>query len=96
MGDSFYEYLIKLWILGNKKPEFARYKKMYDDTIKIVVQKMVQVSTPSHLTYIAELKDDSLVHSFQHLGCFAGGMFGLGAEGSLYDEHMDIAKGILN
>lgn len=33
LGDSFYEYLIKSWIMSGKTDNLAR--KMYDDAMKV-------------------------------------------------------------
>jgi len=35
LGDSFYEYLLKSWLLSGKQDTEAR--KMYDDAVKVII-----------------------------------------------------------
>ena len=79
LGDSFYEYLLKSYLQSGKKDELA--KKMYFDSIKAMEKKMLQKSK-SGMVYLAEYKSGRLEHKMDHLGCFCGGMFALGAEHS--------------
>lgn len=79
LGDSFYEYLLKSYIQSGKKDETA--KKMYFDAVKAMETKMLQKS-PGGMVYLAEYKSGRLEHKMDHLGCFCGGMFALGAEHS--------------
>ncbi|KAH3745759.1 mannosyl-oligosaccharide 1,2-alpha-mannosidase [Pelomyxa schiedti] len=88
LGDSFYEYLLKLWLLfGGPGTEGDKYRKIYDAAMTNVVDKMVQVSSPSGLTYIADMRWSSLDHKMDELACFAGGMFALGAVRHNSTEH---------
>lgn len=34
LGDSFYEYLLKAWLMSDKRDTEAR--KMYDDAIEVI------------------------------------------------------------
>lgn len=36
LGDSFYEYLLKAWLLSGKTDTTAR--KMYDDAVNVCIQ----------------------------------------------------------
>jgi mannosyl-oligosaccharide alpha-1,2-mannosidase len=83
MGDSFYEYLIKYWLMTGKV--YDKYRRMYDESVKAIRQHLIKHSKPNKLTYIAELINGQLVHKFDHLVCFAGGMFALGS----LDGHSD-------
>lgn len=94
LGDSFYEYLLKVWILTGKQHE--KYRRMYDEATKAIISQLVKKSTPSGLTYIAE-KDGSIVDKMDHLVCFAGAMFALGAYHNATDDtakHMELGKEI--
>jgi mannosyl-oligosaccharide alpha-1,2-mannosidase len=53
MGDSFYEYLLKYWLLTGKRHE--QYKRMYLDAVKGMVAKLL--FTEDGLTFIAESKN---------------------------------------
>ena len=52
---------------------------MYDAAMEGVHNKLVQKSTPSGLSYIADLNGGSLDHKMDHLVCFMGGSLALGA-----------------
>lgn len=39
-GDSFYEYLLKVWMQGGRRED--RYRKMYDDAMDGVDELLVQ------------------------------------------------------
>ncbi|CAD6197193.1 unnamed protein product [Caenorhabditis auriculariae] len=77
LGDSFYEYLIKSWLMSNKTDIQA--KKMYWDVSEAIVNKMLGKSEKSGLTYTAELRGTNKEHKMGHLACFVVGMFGLQA-----------------
>jgi len=77
LGDSFYEYLLKAWIQSNKEDIEAR--KMYDESIAAIEKYLLQRSK-SGLVYLADMKYDRLEHKMDHLACFAGGLFALGAQ----------------
>jgi len=77
MGDSFYEYMLKIWLQGGQKE--SMYRTMYDESMDGMVDQLIQKSTPSKLTYIAKRVNGNIVHSMDHLACFMGGTLALGA-----------------
>eukprot|EP00581_Thalassiosira_minuscula_P002038 CAMPEP_0183736060 /NCGR_PEP_ID=MMETSP0737-20130205/48414_1 /TAXON_ID=385413 /ORGANISM="Thalassiosira miniscula, Strain CCMP1093" /LENGTH=1144 /DNA_ID=CAMNT_0025969973 /DNA_START=41 /DNA_END=3475 /DNA_ORIENTATION=- len=77
MGDSFYEYLLKVWLQGGKRE--MKYRRMYDKSINGILEKLIHMSRPTYLTYVAELKRDRVIHKMDHLSCFLGGNLALGA-----------------
>jgi Glycosyl hydrolase family 47 len=77
MGDSFYEYMLKLWIQGGKTEPM--YRAMYDKAIDGMHNELLQKSTPSALTYIADQTNGQLEFKMDHLACFMGGLLALGA-----------------
>uniref|UniRef100_A0A8C3RJA4 alpha-1,2-Mannosidase n=1 Tax=Chelydra serpentina TaxID=8475 RepID=A0A8C3RJA4_CHESE len=83
LGDSFYEYLLKAWLMSDKTDEEG--KKMYYDAVQSMETHLIRKSSGG-LTYIAEWKGGLLEHKMGHLTCFAGGMFALGADGALNDK----------
>uniref|UniRef100_A0AAQ4NZV9 alpha-1,2-Mannosidase n=1 Tax=Gasterosteus aculeatus aculeatus TaxID=481459 RepID=A0AAQ4NZV9_GASAC len=83
LGDSFYEYLLKAWLMSDKADEEG--KKMYYDALQAIETNLMRKST-SGLTYIAEWKGGLLEHKMGHLTCFAGGMIALGADGAPGDK----------
>ncbi|XP_067849051.1 mannosyl-oligosaccharide 1,2-alpha-mannosidase IB isoform X2 [Heptranchias perlo] len=83
LGDSFYEYLLKAWLVSDKTDTEAR--KMYDDAMQAIEKHLIRKSN-SGMTFIGEWKNGHLERKMGHLTCFAGGMFALGADGSPDDK----------
>jgi len=77
MGDSFYEYLLKIWLQGGKKE--SKYREMYDKAIDGIMDKLIFMSRPNYLTYVAEMNMGTVIHKMDHLSCFLGGNMALGA-----------------
>ncbi|KAL0916662.1 hypothetical protein M5K25_014190 [Dendrobium thyrsiflorum] len=83
MGDSFYEYLLKVWVQGNKTGSVKHYREMWETSMK-GLQSLVRKSTPSSFTYLCEKNGDYLSDKMDELACFAPGMLALGSSG--YDS----------
>ncbi|XP_030074651.1 mannosyl-oligosaccharide 1,2-alpha-mannosidase IC isoform X1 [Microcaecilia unicolor] len=77
LGDSFYEYLIKSWLMSAKTDSEA--KEMYYKALEAIEVNLIKKSAGG-LTYIAEWRGGILDHKMGHLACFSGGMIALGAE----------------
>eukprot|EP00658_Telonema_sp_P-2_P033439 TRINITY_DN24544_c0_g1_i1.p1 TRINITY_DN24544_c0_g1~~TRINITY_DN24544_c0_g1_i1.p1 ORF type:complete len:561 (+),score=121.90 TRINITY_DN24544_c0_g1_i1:86-1768(+) len=93
MGDSYYEYLIKLY-LYTKRSE-PQYLKMYKKSLAGILDHLIFESSPSGLTYIAEMNNNNPVHKMDHLACFVPGMLAVGAQDSPDpDRVMHTARGI--
>ncbi|KAJ9537567.1 hypothetical protein OSB04_030300 [Centaurea solstitialis] len=75
MGDSFYEYLLKVWIQGNKTEE----RNVGD--INERSTELGRRTAPSSYTYISEKIGNSLIDKMDELACFAPGMIALGSSG---------------
>ncbi|KAJ9168641.1 hypothetical protein P3X46_020141 [Hevea brasiliensis] len=80
MGDSFYEYLLKVWIQGNKTSAVRHYREMWEKSMKGLLS-LVRKTTPSSFTYICEKSGDALADKMDELACFAPGMIALGSSG---------------
>uniref|UniRef100_A0A4W3HB33 alpha-1,2-Mannosidase n=1 Tax=Callorhinchus milii TaxID=7868 RepID=A0A4W3HB33_CALMI len=94
LGDSFYEYLLKAWLMSDKTDEEA--KKMYYDAVQAIETHLIRKSNGG-LKYIAEWKGGLLEHKMGHLTCFTGGMFALGADSAPNENtghHMELAAEI--
>eukprot|EP01116_Phalansterium_solitarium_P018710 TRINITY_DN5057_c0_g1_i1.p1 TRINITY_DN5057_c0_g1~~TRINITY_DN5057_c0_g1_i1.p1 ORF type:complete len:606 (-),score=254.80 TRINITY_DN5057_c0_g1_i1:179-1996(-) len=78
LGDSFYEYLLKMSVMTGE----TRWRQMYDAAANAIRGRLVQKSNPNKLTYLAELIGGQLHHKMDHLVCFAGAMFALASDGS--------------
>ncbi|KAK2909957.1 mannosyl-oligosaccharide 1,2-alpha-mannosidase IA isoform X2 [Channa argus] len=94
LGDSFYEYLIKSYLMSDKTDDDA--KKMYYNALEAIEANLVQKS-PGGLTYMAEWRGGILDHKMGHLACFSGGMIGIGADDGAPDKrqhYLDLAAEI--
>ncbi|XP_048227819.1 mannosyl-oligosaccharide 1,2-alpha-mannosidase MNS1 isoform X2 [Ricinus communis] len=80
MGDSFYEYLLKVWIQGNKTEAVKHYREMWETSMK-GLQSLVRRTTPSSFTYLCEKNGNHLSDKMDELACFAPGMLALGSFG---------------
>ncbi|KAF3430965.1 hypothetical protein FNV43_RR25695 [Rhamnella rubrinervis] len=85
MGDSFYEYLLKVWIQGNRTSAVKHYREMWEISMK-GMSSLIRRTTPSSFTYICEKNGDSLTDKMDELACFAPGMLALGSLGCGPDE----------
>ncbi|KAF3526551.1 hypothetical protein F2Q69_00046744, partial [Brassica cretica] len=82
---SFYEYLLKVWVQGNKTSEVKLYREMWEKSMKGLLS-LIKKSTPSSFTYIQEKNGNSYNDKMDELACFAPGMLALGASGYGPDE----------
>ncbi|XP_038984687.1 mannosyl-oligosaccharide 1,2-alpha-mannosidase MNS1-like isoform X2 [Phoenix dactylifera] len=80
MGDSFYEYLLKAWIQGNKTETVKHYRKMWETSMEGLLS-LIRKTTPSSFTYICEKNGGSLSDKMDELACFVPGMLTLGSSG---------------
>ncbi|KAL3632152.1 mannosyl-oligosaccharide alpha-1,2-mannosidase [Castilleja foliolosa] len=78
MGDSFYEYLLKVWIQGNKTSTVKHYRDMWETSMQGLLS-LVRRTTPSSFAYICEKMGTSLTDKMDELACFAPGMIALGS-----------------
>lgn len=83
LGDSFYEYLLKVWLLTGKR--YDKLRQAYTRTVR-GVQTAMKKTTTDGFVYISELHGFAPAHKMDHLACFCGGMFALGAAA---DAHAD-------
>lgn len=76
MGDSYYEYLLKLWLQTGKQEH--KFKDEWKRAMAGMLDKMTR-KTQGGLTYIAEMENGHLRHRMDHLACFVSGMLVMGA-----------------
>ena len=78
--DLFREYLLKQWLQTSKAEPV--YRTMYDHAMSGIKRHLVAYSHPSEFTFIGELPSitaSSLSPKMDHLVCFIGANFALGA-----------------
>ncbi|GAV52359.1 hypothetical protein ZYGR_0AG03500 [Zygosaccharomyces rouxii] len=77
-GDSFYEYLLKQYLLTHEK----LYYDLYRTSIEGMKKHLLGVSKPNGLVYIGEKPfglRSQLDPKMDHLVCFMGGLLAMGA-----------------
>lgn len=90
-GDSYYEYLIKVWLQQgrNRDSNFTYLYDMYEEAMKGVRHLLVQKSIPNGLVFVGELPygpKGSFSPKMDHLVCFLPGTLALGATKGLTKE----------
>ena len=97
LGDSFYEYLLKQYILTGKTDSLV--KDMYFEAVEGLINRLLLKSQPSGLYFIAEYRATLKKNNnfMDHLVCFVPGMLALGApEGEHREKHMKLAEELVN
>lgn len=80
-GDSYYEYLIKVWLQQRGRNSTYLYD-MYEEAMKGVRHHLVRRSVPNGLVFVGELpygSQGSFSPKMDHLVCFLPGALALGA-----------------
>ena len=68
LGDSFYEYMVKLWIFTNKQAD--GYRRMWEESSRGIMNKLVQTSISGY-RYMAQTNDGgrNIEYKMEHLVC---------------------------
>ncbi|CDP19259.1 unnamed protein product [Coffea canephora] len=80
-GDSYYEYLIKVWLQQRGRNSTYLFD-MYEEAMKGVRHRLVRQSVPNGLVFVGELpygSQGSFSPKMDHLVCFLPGALALGA-----------------
>ena|SRR3990167_2115961 len=66
LGDSFYEYMVKLWVFTNKQAD--GYRRMWEESSRGVMNKLVQTSKSGY-RYMAQTTDAGtrIEYKMEHL-----------------------------
>ena len=91
LGDSFYEYLLKMWLAGGQTEALAPYRHLWEEAMESMLAELVFTSSPGNWTYVAELDRETPVHRMDHLACFVPGMLALGAAGDVAQRYLALA-----
>ncbi|KAK5160206.1 hypothetical protein LTR04_004785 [Oleoguttula sp. CCFEE 6159] len=98
-SDSVYEYLPKEFLLLGGVVD--QYKTMYEYSMEAVIDKVLfrpmvpgerDILVPGRYASNAQGEDGQLTPESEHLACFAGGMFALGAKIFNRKGDLDIAR----
>lgn len=77
LGDSFYEYLLKVWLQGGKKETWLRV--MYDQAMDGVMTLLLKASDSTGLAFLSDWTGRNNLRKMDHLVCFMPGTLALGA-----------------
>merc|ERR1711865_608563 len=69
MGDSYYEYLLKMWVQTGKKE--GEWKDAWKKAMEEMQNRLIK-KTAGGLTYVAEENGGKVLHKMDHLACFVG------------------------
>ncbi|DBB13854.1 TPA: hypothetical protein ACH3X3_000846 [Trebouxia sp. C0006] len=99
LGDSYYEYLLKMWVMRGRSQEAEMYRVMWEKAMDEMIEKLVFTSNPEGLTYVAEFERKRVKHKMDHLVCFVPAMLALGSHtgavsGSKADQYMQLAENL--
>ena len=75
-GDSFYEYLLKTWLQGNRKEDYLR--EMFDKSVDGMEDMLIK-RLPSGRLYIGNYAYGRTSDQMEHLSCFLPGTLALGS-----------------
>ncbi|KAL7202572.1 hypothetical protein ACSBR1_034106 [Camellia fascicularis] len=87
-GDSYYEYLIKVW-LQQQDSKLTYLHDMYEEAMKGVRHLLVRKSVPNGLVFVGELPygpNGAFSPKMDHLVCFLSGTLAIGATKGMTKE----------
>ncbi|XP_058201061.1 mannosyl-oligosaccharide 1,2-alpha-mannosidase MNS3 isoform X2 [Rhododendron vialii] len=87
-GDSYYEYLLKVW-LQRRENNLTYLHDMYEEAMKGVRHLLVRKSSPNGLVFVGELPygpNGAFSPKMDHLVCFLSGTLALGATKGITKE----------
>ncbi|KAK8546827.1 hypothetical protein V6N13_093869 [Hibiscus sabdariffa] len=90
-GDSYYEYLIKVWLQlrSIQDGDFTYLYDMYEEAMRGVRHLLVQKTIPNELVFVGELpwgSNGTFSPKMDHLVCFLPGTLALGATKGITKE----------
>eukprot|EP00884_Botryococcus_braunii_P011514 jgi/Botrbrau1/20363/Bobra.0006s0028.1 len=103
LADSYYEYLLKVWLLKGRAKSAEMYRSMWEKAMDDMRARLVQTPEGTNLTYVGESYGGGVVtdadRKMEHLTCFIAGNLALGVQtgavvGSKADEYLDLAKAL--
>ncbi|PVZ99807.1 hypothetical protein BB558_004164 [Smittium angustum] len=95
-ADSFYEYLLKLYIMHGKNGE--QFRRMYEQSVDSIKEHMIYRSNKgSKLIFVSELYESTFAPSgeMQHLACFLPGLLALGSKELNRPDDLKLAKELM-
>ncbi|KAI0982940.1 hypothetical protein GJ496_012062 [Pomphorhynchus laevis] len=88
MGDSFYEYLLKIELLSSNKDNTKRFTAFLS-CLNTIEEQTLKDST--HATYFCE-NNGHIDNVMGHLACFTGGMYALSSIAKITDDPVTLVR----
>ncbi|ETV78473.1 hypothetical protein H257_07996 [Aphanomyces astaci] len=101
LGDSFYEYLLKVWLYSGQRQSDAFLRDLYNDAVQGIETSLLRYSKPDDAYYLQEvtIPGFSGQPKQDHLLCFVPGMLALGTltdtDPARVVKHLDMAKKLM-
>lgn len=90
-GDSYYEYLLKMWLQTGQLNELVRSD--FESAVEGIKKHLLRRSEPHKLLYIGELLSArTFSPKMDHLVCFFGGTLALAAQNGFPEEYMTMGQ----
>nr|CDS30245.2 endoplasmic reticulum mannosyl oligosaccharide [Hymenolepis microstoma] len=88
-GDSYYEYLLKVWIQTGKKSEWLQNE--YITAVNGMRDNLIRKSVPNGLTFVGELHGSQFSTKMDHLVCFLPATLAYGYLHGMPADHLELA-----
>jgi len=62
MGDSWYEYLLKVWVQGGRTKAMKGWHDMWEESMRAMIDKLVFDGEEAGTKYVAEFNANHAVH----------------------------------
>ncbi|KER30121.1 hypothetical protein T265_03386 [Opisthorchis viverrini] len=93
-GDSYYEYLLKVWVQTGKVLDYLRTD--YIEAIEGIKSRLIQYSKPNRLLFIGEIDaDGTFLPRMDHLVCFLPGTLAYGILHNMTRAHLELAESLM-
>lgn len=94
LGDSYYEYLLKQWVLSGKQDD--RLRAMYLTAVDGMQKELLGRSHPSNWTFVGEVSaSGEFEPKMGHLTCFVPGLLALGVLHGMPQSHLELATALM-
>ena len=70
MGDSWYEYLLKVWVQGGRTKAMKGWHDMWEESMRAMIDKLVFDGEEAGTKYVAEVNANHAVHKMVSLFSF--------------------------
>ncbi|KAM7540554.1 hypothetical protein Aperf_G00000020409 [Anoplocephala perfoliata] len=91
-GDSYYEYLLKVWIQTGKKSQWLRNE--FITAVAGMREKLIRKSVPNGLTFVGELHGSRFSTKMDHLVCFLPATLAYGYLHGMPADHLELAESL--